>query len=72
MIVPGEGFLLPSSHVAGVCPGRGGMDEIDNCMSHRHGKSDMARSTSVDQVIHTSLKCVDFFQLQSSNGSKRF
>ena len=71
MIVPGEGFLLPSSRVPGACPGRG-LDEIDTCMSHRQRKSDMARPTSVDQVIHASLKCVEFFQLQSSNGSKPF
>ena len=34
MIVPGGGFLLPSSRVPGVCPG-GGMvlDEIDTCIS---------------------------------------
>ena len=55
--------------------GRGGggkLDETDTCISHCHGKSDMARPTSVDQVIHVSLKCVEFFQLQSSYGSKRF
>ena len=34
IIVPGGGFLLPSSRVPGVCPG-GGMvlDEIDTCIS---------------------------------------
>ena len=34
MIVPGGGFLLPSSRVPGVCPG-GGMvlDEIDTCIT---------------------------------------
>ena len=31
MIVPGGGFLLPSSRVPGVCPGGG--DEIDTCIS---------------------------------------
>ena len=33
IIVPGGGFLLPSSRVPGVCPG-GGMvlDEIDTCI----------------------------------------
>ena len=53
----------------GLSGGGGGLDEIDTCISHRHGKSDMA---AVDQVIHASLKCVEFFQLQSSYGSKRF
>ena len=28
------------------------MDEIDTCVSHRHVKPDLARPTSVDQVIH--------------------
>ena len=34
IIVPGGGFLLPSSRVPGGCPG-GGMvlDEIDTCIS---------------------------------------
>ena len=74
VIFLGEGFLLPSSCVPGVCPGGrgGGLDEIDTCISHRHGKSDMARPTSVDQVIHASLKCAEFFKLQSSYGSKQF
>ena len=59
MIVPGEGFLFPSSCAQGfVREGGGGLDEIDTCISHRYVKSDMARPTSVDQVIHTSLKCV--------------
>ena len=70
MNVPEEGFLLSSSRAPGVCPG--GLDEIDTCMSHCHGKSDMARPTSIDQVIHANLKCVKFFQLRSSYGSKRF
>ena len=67
MIVPGEGFLLPSSRAQGFV---GELDEIDTCINHRFVKSDMARPTSVDQVIHASLKCVEFFQLQSSYGSK--
>ena len=35
IIVPGGGFLLPSSRVPGVCPG-GGMvlDEIDTCITN--------------------------------------
>ena len=35
MIVPGGGFLLPSSRVPGVCAGGGGMvmDEIDTCIT---------------------------------------
>ena len=35
MIVPGGGFLLPSSRVPRVCPGEGGgmvLDEIDICI----------------------------------------
>ena len=56
-----------------VCRGGGGGGgKIDTCTSHRHRKSDMARPTSVDQVIHASLKCVEFFQLQSRYGSKQF
>ena len=45
------------------CPGfvRGGLDEIDTCISHRHVKSDIARPTSVDQVIHASLKMCRIF-----------
>ena len=39
MIVPGEGFLLSSSPVPGVCPS-GGMvlDEIDTCIKSRKTK----------------------------------
>ena len=34
MIVPEEGFLLPSSCVPGVCPGAGMvLDEIDACIN---------------------------------------
>ena len=72
MIVPREGFLLPSSRAQGFVREGGGGGEIDTCISHRHVKSDMARPTSVDQVMRSSLKCVEFFQLQSSYGSKRF
>ena len=39
------------------------MDEIDTYISHRHVKSDMARPTSVDQAIHASLKCEEFFSI---------
>ena len=47
-----------------VCPGGGGwVDEIDTCISHRHVKSDMARPTSVDQVIHASLKMCRSFSV---------
>ena len=63
MIVPGEGFLLPSSRVQGLSGGGGGLDEIDTCISHRHVKSDMARPTSVDQVIHASLKMCSIFSI---------
>ena len=40
MIVPGGGFLLPSSRVLGVCP-EGGMvlDETDTCISHKNENS---------------------------------
>ena len=72
MIVSREEFLLPSSRVPRACPRRGGVDEIDTCMSHRHGKSDMAWPTSVEQVTHTSLKCEEFFQLQSSYNQNDF
>ena len=52
MIVPREGFLLPSSRAQGLSGGGGGggegLDEIDTCMSHRHIKSDIVRPTSVD------------------------
>ena len=38
-------------------------DEIDTCISHRHVKSDIdvVRPTSVDQVIHASLKMCRIF-----------
>ena len=35
MIVPGGGFLLPSSRVPGVCPGGVVLDEIDTCIRER-------------------------------------
>ena len=54
MIVPGEGFLLPSSRAQDLS--EGGLHEIDTCISHRHVKSDIVRPTSVDQIIHASLK----------------
>ena len=66
---PGRRVFAPSSRAQGLSGGGGGgLDEIDTCTSHRHVKSDMARPTSVDQVIHASLtvKCEEFFQLQSS------
>ena len=63
MFVPGEGFLLLSSRAQGFVGEREVLDEIDTCMSHRHVKSDMSRPTSVDQVIHASLKCLKFFQI---------
>ena len=46
-----------------VCPGGGGLDEIDTCISHCHVKSDIdvVRPTSVDQVIHASLKMCGIF-----------
>ena len=58
MIVPaaGEWFLLPSSLAQGLSGEGGGLEEIDTCISHRHVKSDIVRPTSVDQVIHASLK----------------
>ena len=33
MIVPGRGFLHPSSRVPEVCPGGMVMDEIDTCIT---------------------------------------
>ena len=62
MIVPGEGFLLPSSRAQGLSGGEG-LDEIDTCISHRYLKSDIdvVRPTSVDQVIHASLKMCRIF-----------
>ena len=62
MIVPGEGFLLPSSRAQGLSWG-GGLDEIDTYICHRHVKSDIARPTSVDQVIHASLKMCRIFSV---------
>ena len=61
MIVPGEGFLLPSSRAQGLSGA--GVDEIDTCICHRHVKSDIARPTSVDQVIHASLKMCRIFSI---------
>ena len=45
------------------CPGfvGGGLHEIDTCISHRHVKSDIVRPTSVDQIIHASLKMCRIF-----------
>ena len=64
MIVPGEGFLLPSSRAQGLSGGREGcVDETDTCICHRHVKSDIARPTSVDQVIHASLKMCRIFSI---------
>ena len=37
-IVPGGGFLLPSSHVPGVCPRGMVIDEIDTCIRHTNAK----------------------------------
>ena len=69
---PGRRVSASFKSCPGVClGGGGGLDETDTCVSHHHVKSDMARPTSVDQVIHASLKCVEFFQSQSSYGSKR-
>ena len=62
MIVSGEGLLLPSCRAQGLSGGgAGGLDEIDTCISRRHVKSDIARPTSVDQVIHASLKMCRIF-----------
>ena len=69
---PGRRVFAPFKSCTGVCPGGGGLDETDTCVSHRHVKSDMARPTSVDQVIHASLKCAELFQLQSNYESKQF
>ena len=66
MIVPREGLLLPSSLAKGLSGegaggGGGRYYEIDTCISHRHVKSDIVRSTSVDQGIHVSLKLCRIF-----------
>ena len=64
MIVPGEGFLLPSSRAQVLSGGEGGMvDEIDTCICHRHVKFDIAKPTSVYQVIHSSLKMCRIFSI---------
>ena len=43
--------------------GGGGIDEIYTCVCHRYVKSDIARSTSVDQVNHSSLKTCKTFSI---------
>ena len=70
-VCPGRRFCSLQVVPRGLSGGRGGLDEIDTCMSHRHVRSDMAGPTSFEQVIHASLKCLKFFQLQSGYGSKR-
>ena len=64
-IIPGERFLLPSSRAQGFLGGGGGggFDEIDTYVCHRYVKSDIARSTSVDQVNHSSLKMCRTFSI---------
>ena len=77
MIVPGEGFLFPSSRAQGLSGGGGGggrLNEIDTCICHRHAKSDIAIGPSQSTKLTTQLlKCVELFQLQRqrSYGSKR-
>ena len=66
MIVPGEGLLLSSSRAQGLSRGGGGLDEIDTYICHRHVKSDIARPTSVDQVIHASLKMCGIFSITNA------
>ena len=71
MIVPGEGFLLPSSRDQGLSGGgAGGLDEIDTYICHRHVKSDIARPTSVDQVIHASLKMCRIFSITKAKAKQ--
>ena len=70
---PGRRAFAPFKSCPGVCPGGGGwVDEIDTCISHRHVKSDMARPKSVDQVIHASLKCVEFFNYKAAMDQNDF
>ena len=54
IIVPGGGFLLPSSRVPGVCPG-GGMvlDEIDTCINGRDYVE--AFTSSLNHLIQRNL-----------------
>ena len=52
---PGRRVFAPFKSCPGFVRG-GGLYEIDTCISHRHVKSDIVRPTSVDQIIHASLK----------------
>ena len=60
---PGRRVFAPFKSCPGFVAGGGGegLDEIDTCISHRHVKSNIARPTSVDQVIHASLKMCRIF-----------
>ena len=72
---PGRKVFAPFKSCPGfVGAGGGRLDEIDTCVCHRYVKSDIARSTSVDQVNHASLKMCRTFSITkaSSYGSKRF
>ena len=64
IIVPGGGFLLPSSRVPGVCPG-GGMvlDEIDTCISIRKSYFWFPRLSSVTMATSLSGGIRDFLKL---------
>ena len=48
IIVPGGGFLLPSSRVPGVCPGGMVLDEIDTCITRVVSQSYINRSHQID------------------------
>ena len=48
---PGRRVFALFKSCPGFVRGGGGLDEIDTCISHLHVKSDIARPTSIDQVI---------------------
>ena len=54
---PGRRVFVPFKSCPGfVLGGGGGLHGIDTCISHRYVKFDIVRPTSVDQIIHASLK----------------
>ena len=59
---PGRKVFAPFKSCPGFLGG-GRFDEIDTCVCHRYVKSDIARSTSVDQVNHSSLKTCRTFSI---------
>ena len=70
---PGRRVFVPFKSCPGfVGGGGGGLDEIDICISHSQVKSDMLGPRQSTKLSMQVLKCVEFFELQSSYGSKRF